>query len=52
MLSSLPLGLLLSLREKPHTKIANNKANLLITKILDHKIYLLTLIAMTDQRWN
>nr|XP_021550874.1 tetratricopeptide repeat protein 23-like [Neomonachus schauinslandi] len=45
-------GLLLLVKRKPPYKIANNKANLLITKILDHKIDLSTLIAMADQRQN
>ncbi|XP_044772616.1 tetratricopeptide repeat protein 23-like [Neomonachus schauinslandi] len=45
-------SLLLLVKRKPPYKIANNKANLLITKILDHKIDLSTLIAMADQRQN
>ena len=52
MVFSFPLGLLLSVKGKPLSRIVNNKANLLITSILDHKIYLPTLIAVADQKQN
>ena len=52
MIFSFPLGLLLSVKGKPLYRIVNNKANLLITSILDHKIYLPTPIAVADQKQN
>lgn len=52
MAFSFPLGLLLSVKGKPLSRIVNNKANLLITSILDHKIYLPTPTAVADQKQN
>ena len=52
MVFSFPLGLLLSVKGKPLSRIVNNKANLLITSILDHKIYLPTPTAVADQKQN
>lgn len=52
MVFSFLLGLLLSVKGKPLYRIVNNKANLLVTSILDHKIYLPTPIALAGQKQN